>query len=481
MGIEQFVTLEVIMQPRKINIDKQSWAKSLQKLPWRSPKVLGGALALALVLGGGGYYYASTAPVAYVLVNGETVGVVESSAQGEELVQEILQEEGSPFGEIAKTKDQIEYKSARVENTYTPISKEELKSKLSLYIDAVELKIADSLSFTFADQKDVDALLKAYQELFVQEDENNKLTSVTFEEELQVQDVEALPEEITSVEEAFAILKEGNVQKEEYVVQENDSWWLIARKNDLKTVEVLAANPGTTVDTIIQPGQVINIEKVTPYLTVVFEGTKVVTETIPFDVVTKVDNSMPSGTSKVTKAGADGEKVVTYSYVQKNDKVVAKEVVDEKITKEAITQVVTRGPQKTVTVANASRGSGKVPALVRPYGGYISSYYGYRGREFHTGIDYAGSTGDPFVAAAAGTVISAGWQGNYGYCIVIDHGNGVQTRYAHASKLLVSTGKTVAKGETIGLVGSTGRATGPHLHFEIIVNGSTVNPRNYVN
>lgn len=467
------------MQPVKIKIEPKSWVKSLNRLPWKSPKMIGGALATLLVLGGGGYYFNSTALAAYVVVNGETVGIVESINKGEELVEQILEEEGAVFGEVAKTHDQIEYNTARIDNNYTPLSKEELKEKLSLYIDAVELKIADTSMFKLADQKDVDQLLETYQEIYVQEDENNQLTSATFEEEVVVEEVEALPQEITTVEEAFEELKQGNVQKEEYLVEENDSWWLIARKNDLKTVEVLAANPGATLDSIIKPGEKIMIEKVTPFLTVVFEGTKVATETIPFDVVTKVDSKLASGTSKVTQAGADGEKVVTYSYVQKNDKVITKDVVDEKVTKEAVSQVVAKGPQR-VQVASASRGSGVVPGLVRPYGGSVSSYYGYRGGEFHTGIDYAGPTGEAFVAAAAGTVISASWQGNYGNSIVLDHGNGIQTRYAHASKLLVKVGQTVSQGETIGLVGSTGRSSGPHLHFEVIVNGDTVNPRNYV-
>ncbi|WP_019849698.1 M23 family metallopeptidase [Desulfitobacterium sp. PCE1] len=467
------------MQPVKINVDPKSWVKALNKLPWKSPKMIGGALAALLVLGGGGYYLNTTAPAAYVVVNGETVGIVESVGSGEELLEQILEEEGEAFGEAAQIHDHIEFNTARIDNGYTPLTKEELKGKLSFFIEAVELQIAGHSMFTLANQKEADELLKAYQEMYVKEDENNKLSSVAFEEEIKTQDVEALPEEITTVEKALEVLKQGNVQKEEYVVEENDSWWLIARKNDLKTVEVLAANPGATLDTIIKPGEKINIEKVSPYLTVVFEGTSIVTETIPFDVETKIDSKLASGTSKVTKAGSDGEKVVTYSYVQKNDKVVTKAVVDEKVTKEAVNQVVTKGPQR-VQVASASRGSGLVPGLVRPYGGYVSSYYGYRGSEFHTGIDYAGSTGDPFVAAAAGTVIFAGRQGNYGNSILVDHGNGIQTRYAHASKLLVNVGQSVSQGETIGLVGSTGRSTGSHLHFEIIVNGDTVNPANYV-
>lgn len=467
------------MRPVKIKLEPKIWIESLNKLPWKSPKMIGGALAVLLALGGGGYYLNTTAPAAYVVVNGETVGIVESVNSGEKLLEEVLEEEGAAVGEVAKTHDQIEYNTARIDNSYTPLSKAELKGKLSFYIEAVELKIADHPMFTLASQAEADKLLKAYEEMYVKEDENNKLTTVTFEEEVEIQDVEVLPEEITTVAEALEVLKQGNVQKEEYVVAENDSWWLIARKNDLKTVEVLAANPGATLDTIIKPGEKITIEKVSPYLTVVFEGTKVATETIPFDVETKVDNKLASGTSKVTKAGADGEKVVTYSYVQKNDKIVTKTIVDEKVTKEAVSQVVTKGPQR-VQVASASRGSGLVPALVRPYGGYVSSYYGYRGSEFHTGIDYAGSSGDPFVAAATGTVVSAGRQGNYGNCILVDHGNGIQTRYAHASKLLVNVGQSVSQGETIGLVGSTGRSTGSHLHFEIIVNGDTVNPANYV-
>ena len=115
-------------------------------------------------------------------------------------------------------------------------------------------------------------------------------------------------------------------------------------------------------------------------------------------------------------------------------------------------------------------------------GGDISSEYGYRADmgDFHTGIDIAVPYGTPAGAAAAGTVTFAGWDGNYGYCVVIDHGGGIKTKYAHGSAILVAVGQQVAQGQAVIKVGHTGRATGDHLHLEFIVNGKTVNPRNYL-
>ena len=119
--------------------------------------------------------------------------------------------------------------------------------------------------------------------------------------------------------------------------------------------------------------------------------------------------------------------------------------------------------------------------------GEISSRYGYRydpfgyGSDFHPGIDIAGNYGDPVYASAAGDVEEAGWNGGYGRYIKISHGNGYETAYGHMSSIAVSSGDSVKKGDVIGYVGSSGYSTGPHLHFEVLASGQTVNPLKILN
>ncbi len=130
-------------------------------------------------------------------------------------------------------------------------------------------------------------------------------------------------------------------------------------------------------------------------------------------------------------------------------------------------------------------GSGKfcwpAPSYTR-----ISSPYGwrphpiYKTNKFHSGVDLAAPGGSNILAAENGKVISAGWNGGYGNCLVVDHGGGVSTLYAHASKLCVSKGDYVVKGEIIAKVGTTGNSTGNHLHFEVLINGKTTDPMGYI-
>lgn len=146
-------------------------------------------------------------------------------------------------------------------------------------------------------------------------------------------------------------------------------------------------------------------------------------------------------------------------------------------------------PKVTYVASTASSGArsyAKVNlgvSLTEPLSGIITSRFGSRESirsTPHRGMDIAAAYGTSIKAAAGGTVTLSGWNGSYGYCVKISHGNGVETLYGHCSSLNVSVGQTVSQGQVIAKVGSTGNSTGNHLHFEVRVNGVLYNPQNYV-
>jgi murein DD-endopeptidase MepM/ murein hydrolase activator NlpD len=140
------------------------------------------------------------------------------------------------------------------------------------------------------------------------------------------------------------------------------------------------------------------------------------------------------------------------------------------------------GRIKAAQAGAGSTGTGQPSAsgFVWPCEGIVVSGFGVRWGRMHEGIDIACAYGAPVHAAAAGTVIYAGWMQGYGNLVVLDHGNGISTAYAHASAILVSVGQSVGQGDEVSLVGATGHATGPHLHFEVRVNGVAVDPLSYL-
>lgn len=142
-----------------------------------------------------------------------------------------------------------------------------------------------------------------------------------------------------------------------------------------------------------------------------------------------------------------------------------------------------RRPAPDAASASTLAGSvvGSVPAGL-PVGGRLTSQFGSRINpvsglyQHHAGVDLAAATGSPVATTGNGVVRFAGPAGNYGLLVVIDHGQGVESRYAHLSRLTVSIGQSVTRGQAVGLVGSTGRSTGPHLHYEVRANGRALNP-----
>ena len=186
------------------------------------------------------------------------------------------------------------------------------------------------------------------------------------------------------------------------------------------------------------------------------------------------------GYSKITTEGQNGISRKTESVEIVNGEEISRTQLSSEVIKEPVTEVTTVGTAKTKASA-AQRSSERSAGFICPLkrGSFtISSYYG-DGRG-HKGMDLAADKGTPTYAVADGTVTSAGYDRNYGYNVVIKHSNGLSTRYAHASKLCVSTGQTVSQGDVIAYVGSTGTSTGNHLHFEVMVNGNRVNPISYI-
>lgn len=216
----------------------------------------------------------------------------------------------------------------------------------------------------------------------------------------------------------------------------------------------------------------------------------VYTREIDYETITEYDDSKASSYKKVTTEGKKGEEQVTIRTTFTDGMQTDAVEVETKVLTEAVDEVVVRGSKDGVVEDNSSsQSSGSSSSSTGtfswpvPYTHNITSYYEWRWGRMHWGIDISagGVYGQAITASDGGTVVFAGDKGDgYGNYVIIDHGNGYQTLYAHCSSLAVSYGQYVSKGDTIAYVGSTGNSTGPHLHFEVIYNSNKLNPLQFV-
>lgn len=265
-----------------------------------------------------------------------------------------------------------------------------------------------------------------------------------------------------------------------YVVRDGDTVTSIAKANHTTIGELNKLN-GNRLGDSIHPGDVINLESAVPALGIDLEKTESYQVPLAYQTITERDDTKYTDYSRVDTEGANGVQQCVDKVTTLNGAEVKREPVSRTTVKTPVDRVVVVGTKKRPANAGAGVSTGKlmwpVPSLHT-----ITTYFAWRWGEFHYGIDISGSGayGKTIVAADGGVVTQAGWDGGYGYRVIISHGGGLSTLYGHASKLLVKSGQRVAKGQAIALVGSTGNATGPHCHFEVIRNGVKVNPLNYV-
>ncbi|MCR5106735.1 MAG: M23 family metallopeptidase [Lachnospiraceae bacterium] len=297
-----------------------------------------------------------------------------------------------------------------------------------------------------------------------------------FGENVEVVQAYADPSDISTLEEAIDMVTLESERNVTYEVVSGDTLSTIAEKTDTTVSELIALNQETipNEEASLMIGDVLNITSPEPKLSVL-RTEKVYYEENYNAPVEYIDNDEWYTTeSVVRREPVEGFRKVVADITYRNDKKSNVDIIYEDQVVEAVAKVIERGTKSP-------------PTFIKPLsGGRLSSGFGRRkapkkgASTYHRGVDWAVPVGTSIFASSGGTVVRAGWGSGYGYCVYIQHPNGMMTRYGHLKKVLVKTGQTVRQGEKIALSGNTGVSTGPHLHFEILVDGVQVNPLTYV-
>ncbi len=444
----------------------KKYLQEKKQLAWMTPVLFAAAVFLLM-------WFSSAKVSAYVLVvDGQEKFAVKSTGEVEQLLKQIERDEEKKYNQDLEICNRLDFKRGFVSNNSIVAAEQleqELKKIVTFKTTAAAI-LANGKTVAYIQNKEqAEELLEKLKAEYSQVEEGEKLLSVSFAEDVQVKEVNVLAEDVLAAKEAYDLITTGTKTPEKYTVEEGDCLWLIARENDMYVEDIVQANRLKTEK--LSPGQELVLVKSKPYINVVaqVEGEK--TEKIPYNTKVVVDNSSYTKI-RIKQAGRDGEKHIAYVATKINGIITEREIKEEKILKEAIDRILVKGSE---VVQVASRG--EAGTLEWPVYGIITQYF--KGSN-HTGLDIGASLGAPIRAAESGYVTYAGWLGGYGNIIAVDHGNGMVTRYAHCSSLTASVGQKVAKGEIIAKIGNTGRSTGPHLHFEVIVYGSFKNPLSYL-
>lgn len=325
---------------------------------------------------------------------------------------------------------------------------------------------------TVESEKIAKDVLEAIKEIYTKGKED-KYEYVGFAEDVKIEAYNTTLANVSSKSAALKKIKSGGQQEVTYTVKAGDTLYGICDKLDVSLKELKKMNPKITDTMTLHIGDKFVTQQEIPLITVETVGVSVFAEAIDYKTVTKKSNNYYEGETVVIQAGKKGKARVKARLTKQNGKTVAREDLSVETIKEPVNKVVVKGTKPVPP----KKGTG---TFRKPVNAGVYAGYGMRWGRMHYGLDYAAPTGTPIYAADGGTVVSAGWSGAYGYTIVIDHGANKKTLYAHCSRLFVSAGTKVYKGQHIAAVGSTGRSTGPHCHFEIFINGANVNPSYYV-
>ncbi len=415
-----------------------------------------------------------------VIYNGQVIGVVSTEAQANQAIRMVqsrmvLNDGDDPFtfeptysiDYVDSTAIMDEYQLA---DQIIRLSGDAIAEGEGLYVDG---------SF-FGATQDLGTIQPVLDQLLDSQRTGAEDEEVAFAQSVEVVTGLYPTANLQSGEDLAAAITGTTQEDTYYTIQDGDTPSGVADALDISYSQLLALNPGCDQPQNFISGQQLLVTKAVPVLSVQVTRTISYQQEIPYETETTNSSLYLQGTNKVTREGQNGLADVTARATYINGVEVSRTVISSTTVQEPVNEQVTVG---TGTVDVSSGGSG---SFIWPMSGYVSSEYGDSdGRSSnHRGMDiarYGGATGAPIYASAGGRVIYATYNsGGYGRLVKIDHGNGVQTWYAHCNTLLVSVGDVVAQGQQIATAGSTGNVTGPHLHFEVVVNGVKVNPRRYL-
>ena len=302
------------------------------------------------------------------------------------------------------------------------------------------------------------------------------LQTIDFGDTVEVVEAYLQDYEITSLENAIEEVTKEQEKEQIYEVVAGDTLSGIAESNSLSLADLIAMNETIeNENSIIRVGDELIVTVPEPELSVERTEEVYYEEDYEAEIIYVDNDDWYTTQTKTLQEPSAGHRIVVADVYYRNQEEVGREILKEEITYEAVPKIVERGTKIP-------------PTYIKPIsGGRLSSGFGRRNAptrgasSYHKGIDWATPTGTAVMASSGGTVVKAGWGSGYGYVVYINHADGRQTRYGHLSKVLVSAGQTVSQGQKIALSGNTGVSTGPHVHFEILINGSQVNPLNYLN
>lgn len=407
-----------------------------------------------------------------VTLNGKSIGYVESRDEVEKLIDEVEERTSGYLGRPYTLSADIGYSLGYVQRDQY-LNAESVKEQLFASVDEVSTQYVLSVDGQIVGanaSKTALELLK--QRILSAHTGTNGNTRAEFVQNITIEQRPVANSYVKTVAEIEQSLKNNASGTQMYAIRQGDTLSQIAQTYGMTLEQVQGLNP--QIDpTRIHEGQQIKLADSSPLVSVKTTTRERYTREIAYASEVQYSDALYKNQSKIAQTGANGvadvvADVVSIDGVEQNRAILEWDILSQ--------------PQNEIKVI----GTKELPAkaakgyFILPFRGIRSSGYGYRGSEFHTGIDLAGVKGSPVVAADGGTVIFAGWNGNYGNCVIINHGNGLTTLYAHNSALTVKVGQKVAQGEQISKLGSTGRSTGPHCHFEVRINGKHVNPNKYL-